>query len=59
MKQLEFKKELNLDKPEDVDWLLEWAKQAWQRIQELEAELINNRSIIKAYNNSHEEENKD
>jgi len=41
MKQLEAKKELNLDKPEDIDWLAEWSNQAWQRIQELEAELVN------------------
>lgn len=41
MKQLEAKKELNLDKPEDIDWLAEWSNQAWQRIQKLEAELVN------------------
>ena len=41
MKQLKFKKELDLDKPEDVNWLMEWSKQAWQRIQELEAEQSN------------------
>ena len=39
MKLLELKKELDLDKPEDIDWLVEWSKQAWQRIQELESKL--------------------
>ena len=36
MKQLEPKKELDLDNPNDVDWLVEWTKQAQQRITELE-----------------------
>lgn len=36
MKQLEFRDELDLDNPEDVNWLAEWAKQAWVKIQEFE-----------------------
>ena len=31
--------ELELDNPDDVDWLLKWAQAAEKKIQELEAEL--------------------
>jgi len=38
--------ELNLDNPDDVDWLLKWAQTAEKKIHELEAELCSSEEYI-------------
>lgn len=50
-KQLEFREEISLDNPDDIDWLVEWSKQAEKKIKELENELEIRRRIMKSYGN--------